>query len=86
MATVYVDSNAMNDWKTQMNSINQECVTSIEKIESYIEELNSSFQGSYADLYDDSFSSFTKEVKNSHEAMKDFSGFLDAIVNVMNGQ
>lgn len=86
MAEVYVDTNAMSEWQSKMESINNNCISSIEEIESSIRSLNSSLQGSYADSYEESFSSFTKTVKQSHEAMSDFSGFLDSIVNVMNKQ
>lgn len=86
MAQVYVDSTAMEDWKSQMEKINNDCVASIEEIEAAIKSLTSSFQGSYADSYTDSFSSFTNKVKESHQAMSDFSGFLNTIVNIMNGQ
>ncbi len=86
MAQVYVDSSAMEDWKSQMEKINTDCIAAIEEIESSIKSLNSIFQGSYADSYTESFSSFTNKVKESHQAMSDFSGFLNTIVNVMNGQ
>lgn len=86
MAEVYVDTSALSDWKAQMETINRDCVTSIEEIENSVKSLNSSFQGSYAESYEESFSSFTNVVKQSHEAMSDFNGFLDSIVNVMNKQ
>lgn len=86
MGQVYVEDTAMADWKTRMQTINANCISSIEKIDTNINNLNSSFQGSYASMYEESFGGFTTSVKASHESLKDFSEFLDTVVNVMKNQ
>jgi len=82
-SAVYVDTSAMTAWETKMKSINDDCVSDIEKIVSSIESLNSYFQGAYAESYEESFGNFTDKVKASHQALADFSGFLDTISEYM---
>ena len=48
--------------------------------------LNDSFQGDYASKYDESFGQFTKQVKSSHESLRNVESFLDTIVTVMENQ
>lgn len=86
MAQVYVDDLVMAEWKTNMNSINQNCITAIEGIESSIKNLNESLMGNYSEQYDTSINSFLKSVKNSHENLKDMESFLDQVVEVMKNQ
>lgn len=86
MAQVYVDPTAMIEWKTQMETINKDCISSIEEIDSAITKLNDSFQGDYADKYEESFGAFTKKVKSTHESLRNVESFLDTIVTVMENQ
>ena len=86
MAKVYVDPAAMSEWKTQMDKINKNCISSIEEIDSAIAKLNDSFQGDYATQYEESFGEFTKKVKSTHESLRNVESFLDTIVNVMQNQ
>ncbi len=86
MAKVYVDSSAMSEWKTKMEKINKDCISSIDEITSAINKLNDSFQGDYATQYEESFGKFTKQVKKSHESLRNVENFLDTIVSVMENQ
>ncbi len=86
MAQVYADSDAMSGWKSQMQSVNSNCLDDIEKINSIISSLNDSFQGDFAEAFTESFTDFTNTIKESHSNMKDFSGFLDKIFEIMNNQ
>ena len=86
MSKVYVDPAAMSDWKTQMDKINQDCISSIEEINTAISKLNDSFQGDYATKYEESFGEFTNKVKSSHESLRNVETFLDTIVTVMENQ
>ena len=86
MAQVYVDPTAMSEWKTQMEKINKDCISSIEEINTAIGNLNDSFQGDYASKYEESFSEFTKQVKASHESLRNVETFLDTVVSVMENQ
>lgn len=86
MAQVYVNTDSMHTWKTEMEKINQGCVDEIRKIETSMATLNSSFQGDYASKYEDTFGQYTKKVLNSHESLKDVESFLSKVVQVMNNQ
>lgn len=86
MAKVYVDPTAMAEWKTQMEKINKDCISSIDEITTAIGNLNESFQGDYASKYEESFGQFTKQVKSSHESLRNVETFLDTVVNVMENQ
>ena len=86
MSKVYVDPSAMGEWKTQMEKINKDCISSIEEINTAITKLNDSFQGDYATKYEESFGEFTKNVKSTHESLRNVESFLDTIVTVMENQ
>ncbi|HAB67447.1 MAG TPA: hypothetical protein DCE23_08780 [Firmicutes bacterium] len=86
MGKVLVDSSAMEMWRTKMQSVNSNCVDDIEKIENVIRSLNDSFQGDYESAFAESFTNYCNIIKESHNNMKDFSGFLDKIYEIMNNQ
>lgn len=86
MSKVYVDTDAMSQWKIQMESINKNCIDQIDKIDSAMNSLSSSFQGDYAEKFENSFGQYTKSVRNSHESLRSVEKFLDTIVEVMNNQ
>lgn len=86
MAQAYVDDSVMTEWKTQMDTINVNCLESIEGIENCLNNLNDSFRGDYASEYSESYTKFVKNVKSSHESLKNVEGFLDSIVDVMHNQ
>ena len=86
MANVYVDTEAMASWKQEMEKINKDCIDNLDSIIKSMDSLNSSFQGDYAEKYEQSFGQDAKKVRSSHESMRDIENFLDTIVNVMNNQ
>ena len=86
MAKVYVDPIAMSEWKGQMDTINKDCISIIEEIDTAISKLNESFKGDYASKYEESFGQFSKQVKASHESLRNVETFLDTVVNVMENQ
>ena len=86
MAQVYVDPVAMSEWKIQMETINKDCIATIEEIDAAITKLNECFKGDYASKYDESFGQFSKQVKASHESLKNVETFLDTVVSVMENQ
>lgn len=83
MAKVYVETEAMASWKTEMEKINKDCIDNIDKIVQSMNSLNASFQGDFADKYEEAFGNYSKKVKSSHESMRDIEKFLDTIVEVM---
>ena len=86
MAQAYVDDSVMTEWKNNMESINANCIEAIEGMETCLNNLNDSFRGDYASEYGESYENFIKNVKNSHEELRDVEAFLDSIVNVMHNQ
>lgn len=86
MAQVYVKDSVMTEWKLKMDTINQNCITDIEGIESAIQKLNDFLRGDYAEQYESSIKSFLGKVKTSHEDLKNVENFLDEIVEVMQNQ
>lgn len=86
MAQAYVDASVMTEWKTNMDTINVNCLESIEGIENCLNNLTDSFRGDYASEYAESYKSFLKNVKSSHENLKDVEKFLDTVVEVMQNQ
>lgn len=86
MAKGYVEDTVMNEWKTKMDTINVNCLESIEGIENCLNNLNDSFRGDYASEYSESYLNFIKNVKSSHESLKDVESFLDSVVDVMHNQ
>lgn len=86
MAQVYIDPTVMLEWKTQMETINKDCISSIEDINTAITNLNDFFQGDYATKYEESFGVFAKKVKATHESLRNVETFLDTIVTVMENQ
>lgn len=86
MAEVYVDTEAMSSWKTDMEKINKDCIENIENIVKSMNGLNAVFQGDYADKFEQVFGQYSNKVKNSHESMRDIEKFLDTIVEVMKNQ
>lgn len=86
MGKVYVDSSAMEVWRTKMQSVNSNCIDDINKIRGIIKSLPDSFQGNYEEAFSESFNKFCDIIEESHTNMKDFSGFLDKIYEVMSNQ
>ncbi len=86
MGKAYVETEAMASWKTEMEKINKDCIENIDNIVKSMNNLNASFQGDYADKYEQAFGQYSNKVKNSHESMRDIENFLDTIVEVMKNQ
>lgn len=86
MASAYIKTEAMASWKTEMDKINKDCVDNIDNIIKSMNTLNTSFQGEYADKYEQVFGQYSNKVKSSHESMRNLETFLDKIVEVMNNQ
>lgn len=86
MSQVYADDTVMAEWKLNMDSINENCISDLESIESTIQKLDESLRGDYAEQYESSISNFIKSAKTSHESLRDVENFLDQIVDVMKNQ
>lgn len=86
MSQVYADDTVMAEWKLNMDSINENCISDLEGIEGAIKKLDDSLRGDYAEQYESSITNFIKNAKTSHENLRDVENFLDQIVDVMKNQ
>lgn len=82
--SVYVEPVALEGWKAQMQSINSECVSNLERIGSIIGSLNSSLDGTAANSFVNSINKFMTTAKDNHQKMSSVESFLDTVVEVMN--
>ena len=85
MGKAYIETDTLPSWKTQMESLNETCVQCLNKIKNDMKNLNSSYQGDYADKFEENFSNYTNNVINSHNDLADLENFLNTVVNVMEG-
>ena len=85
MGKAYIETDTLTSWKTQMESLNETCVQCLNNIKNDMKNLNSSYQGDYADKFEENFSNYTSKVINSHNDFADLENFLNTVVNVMEG-
>ena len=71
MADVYVKTEALSAWKSDMEKINKSCLENIENIMSSMGELNSSFQGDYAEKFETTFDGIEK--------LRKYSEFIESL-------
>ena len=85
MGKAYIETDTLTSWKTQMESLNETFVQFLNNIKNDMKNLNSSYQGDYADKFEENFSNYTNNVINSHNDLADLENFLNTVVNVMEG-
>ena len=85
MGKAYIETDALTSWKGQMESLNETCVQCLNNIKRDMKNLNSSYQGDYADKFEENFGNYTSKVINSHNDLADLENFLNTVVNVMEG-
>ena len=87
MDGIFVDSEAMQTWKSEMHDINTACAEEVGKINGFISTLTSSyFKGDYAEDFSESINKFATTVQKAHTDMASVEDFLSAIVEQMNGE
>ena len=79
----YVKSDALKSWESSMKSINEQCLTDIATIVKQIDSLKDGFKGDYSDSYTEAFNELLSSIKTSHEALSNFSGFLNTVVETV---
>lgn len=84
---IIMNSDSMNEWKTQMHDLNITCAEEISTINTKLSTLvNNYFKGDYADSFNESITKFAQTVKTSHESMASIENFLTNIYDVMSNQ
>ena len=83
MSKAYIETDVLVSWKTQMESLNETCVQCLNNIDQYMKSLNSSYQGEYADMFEENFGNYTKKVISSHNDLANLESFLAIVVEVM---
>lgn len=86
MSKAYIETDTLVSWKTQMESLNETCIQCLNNINQHMKSLNSSYQGEYADKFEENFGNYTKKVINSHNDLASLENFLATVVEVMEGQ
>lgn len=81
--TVYVDSDALTKWSTDLTSINNLALDDLEKFKTNVESLKDSWAGSSASSFLNSNEEFIKSALSYHENMKDINSFLITVIETM---
>jgi uncharacterized protein YukE len=79
-SSAYVNSEALMSWKANMESINSQCIDSLDDFKSSASKLSSGWEGKSAEAFDREITSCVDVAKNMHEAMRDIDGFLETVV------
>ena len=79
----YVESEALKSWESQMKSINEQCLADIDTISKQVDSLKDGFKGDYSDSYTEAFNELLSSIKTSHEALSNFSSFLNTVVETV---
>lgn len=79
-SSAYVDSEALLSWKGSMESINSQCIESLDGFQSSADSLSGSWEGKSAEAFDREVNSCVNVARGMHEAMKDIDSFLETVV------
>lgn len=85
MSKAYIETDVLTSWKSQMESLNETCVQCLNNINNHMKSLTSSYQGDYADKFEENFNNYTNNVINSHNDLAGLENFLNTVVGVMEG-
>ena len=81
--SVYVDINALNDWNSRFNRINEDSIESLNKLLSTINSLNGVWVGNIASGFMEDSTHFVQSIQKSHNDMKSVASFLIDVSNTM---
>lgn len=85
-ANVFIDTDALMSWETELKNINTAFVNIIGIMETRLNELEHDFKGNSADSFSREVHSCINEAKTYHEKMNDISSFLQLVVETMQEQ
>lgn len=81
--SVYVDINALNDWNSRFNRINEDSIESLRNLLSIINSLNDVWVGNIASGFMEDSTQFVQSIQKSHNDMKSVASFLIDVSNNM---
>ena len=81
--SVYVDINALRDWNSRFNRINEESIESLSNLLSTINSLNDVWVGNIANGFMEDSTQFVQSIQKSHNDMKGVASFLIDVSNTM---
>ena len=79
----YIKSESLKRWESQMKGINEKCLGNISTISTQVDSLPDGFKGDYSDKYTEAFNELLSSIKTSHEALSNFSSFLNTVVETV---
>lgn len=82
-SSIYVDTVALEEWGTKMESINSAAEESLNQFLEQVKQLEGAWSGSSATAYQNNTDTLITKAKECHENMSDVHRFLDEVVAVM---
>lgn len=84
--SVYVEFSALNEWKVQLEKINDSALNTLNTFASTVENLKSSWCGNSADGFLNSTKNMIQKAKSYHTDMKNVENFLNKVIDTMDKQ
>lgn len=83
---VWVETQALLDWKSQMAKLNNEAVEIINSISTDLQTLSDSWKGDSATGFESTMDSTLKRIVNCHNQMGNVENCISTIVTTMENQ
>ena len=84
--SVYVETDALYGWSTEMNSINESAISVIESFVTTLKELDNYWLGESATGFRTATDALMTTAKSYHNNMKNVSVFLNDVVATMENE
>ena len=81
--SVYIDSSALEEWSTELTSVNNELMNNLNAFLETAKSLENSWAGIAASSFLEQNASFIKKAEDCHEKMSDVNSFLLAVIETM---
>lgn len=79
---VYVDLNALADWATSINNLNDDALGILKSFEATLDDLDNYWKGNFATGFINDSTKFTNKAKGIHNSMKDVPVMLKDIMKI----
>lgn len=83
---VYVETEALTGWSSNMSSINDAAVDILEEFVSSVEQLKEDWQGNSANGFETAMNNCLTAAKNKHNDMGQVEAFLIKVIDTMQKQ
>lgn len=84
--SVYVELDALANWSSRMNTINQEALSLLESLDSTIKDIDNYWVGSSATGFRNASDKLISNAKRCHNNMKDLPRLLDQVAATMDSE